>query len=503
MAAEKFYYVEGATSVKDIIKNITKEITQKATTYKWDLVYPESVETIKDFSLIKATTSSGQTFYVRFERNPALTPSGEEQKLLDKEKYSQAFTEDDIKLLNRYVESMPFSSNEKALIKKKSEDLDEKDQQLMQELRMRKNIINDRELTLLQKYFNGDRLDSGEQNEYDSFQKAHELQSQEIKDWNNLKTNRKLYSDGIILIMYKQYGGLELTNSEKSSLASYRQQMELSQKEKEKLALLKGQMDNRNHMYITFGKDIHKTNKIIQGKSKQEEIQVQDLVKETCSVPARFAWYKALPKEIGEWLPVQYWITQTKDSINIVLRGDPSADNYPYNNYLTSYAYIGALKALEEDSEPDREYNFGVTTSSDIEPFFIKKFGDRTATGITDVCMCANKIGMPMQPHYPAFYTSDKWMDKCNVEGSRWNHKKHTFSDITLVHSIDMERGKMENVLIGDSSALYDTDKITYHRGKDDEEHYKKFTITAPYNFLNNSANILYCIGIRCTKEAE
>ncbi|OAA92996.1 hypothetical protein [Clostridium coskatii] len=217
----------------------------------------------------------------------------------------------------------------------------------------------------------------------------------------------------------------------------------------------------------------------------------------------RLAWYRNLQPEIKDFLPVQYWICVTKDSINLVLRGDPSADVAPYNNYLTSYAYIGALKPVEDSAYTDDEYNFGITTSSEIEPNYSNPYGERTGTGVTDVCMIANKIGMPYQPHYPAFYSTNPFMDKCGVEGSRWNHKKHQFSDITLVHPVDMERGKMINVLVGDASSIYDTDKLVYMKGTDSEENYKKFKITAPFNFLNNSSNINYCIAIRCPQSIE
>lgn len=503
MAGENFYYVEGNTSVKDIIKNLTKEITVNAGVYKWDLIYPLYAEEIKDFSLIKATTSYGEDFYARFERTAALTPTSGEQRLLDKEKYSKPMTEEVIELLNRYVEAMPMSTTEKNLIKKNPEILTVDEQTQLQELRMRKCIENEREILLLRKYYNGESLSTAEQNELNTYQNTHNLTANELKNWNELKANRKLYTNSIILTMYKQYSNLELNESEQRSLSSYRSSMELTQSEKEKLAMLKGQMDNRNHLYISIGKEIHDTTKIINVNGEQTETQVKDLLEESCSVPARFSWYKQLSKEIGDWLPVQYWLNVTKDAVNIVLRGDPSADNYPYNNYLTSYAYIGAVKPMEDSASTDDEYNFGVTTSSDIQPFFDKKFGERTATGITDVCMVGNKIGMPMQPHYAGFYTTHSFMDKCNTEGSRWNHKKHQFSDITLVHPVDMERGKMINILAGDASAIYDMDKLVYKKDTDEEENYKKFKITAPYCFLNNSANNLYCIAIRCYKTAE
>jgi hypothetical protein len=214
----------------------------------------------------------------------------------------------------------------------------------------------------------------------------------------------------------------------------------------------------------------------------------------------RLAWYRKVQSGIKDFLPVQYWINVTNDSINLVLRGDPSADVDPYKNYLTSYAYIGALKPVEDSATTDDIYNFGITTSSDVQPSYSKAYGERTATGITDVCMMANKIGLPYQPHYPAFYATNPFMDKCNVEGSRWNHKKHQFSDITLVHPVDMERGKMINVLAGDASSIYDMDKLAYRKDTAEEEYYKKFKLTAPYHFLNNSANVNYCVAIRCYK---
>lgn len=239
MATDNFYCVNGNTSVKDIIKNLTKEITQSAGIYKWDLVSPSAIDKVRNFSLIKATTSYGKEFYIRFERTAALTPTSEEQKLLDKERYSKPFTEQEITLLNRYVEAMPLTSFEKNLIKKNLDSLTTDEQNDLQQLRVRKNITNDRELFLLRKYYNGESLSTAEQNELDTYRNAHNLTAQELVDWSKLKTNTKLYADSIINILYKQYAGSVLSQSEQNSLASYRNSMELTQSEKEKLAMLK------------------------------------------------------------------------------------------------------------------------------------------------------------------------------------------------------------------------------------------------------------------------
>jgi len=224
-----------------------------------------------------------------------------------------------------------------------------------------------------------------------------------------------------------------------------------------------------------------------------------DFADGTGSPVTKLSWYKdTLDPSIKGWLPINYWINVDKDAVNLVVRGDPSADYYPYDKFLTGFAYIGALKPVESGQATDDVYNFGITTTSSTAPTFTTTYGPRTGTGVTDVCMIANKIGLPFQPHYPSFYTANPDMDKMNVEGSRWNNQKHQFSDITLVHPVDMERGKMINVLSGDISALYDNDKLVFKQNTISQEMYKKFQVTAPYSFLNNSANVNYCVAIRC-----
>lgn len=408
---EEFYYVEGNSSVKNLVKSLVNEITQNKTVYKWDLVVPDSIDKIgvngsaetidlitdgsktdkvqttftsskqNDTCIIKATTSYGKTFYVKISR-----PKRE-------------LTTKEIQAVQKFKSSHVYDDPSGAVCSR-----------------------NDAQVLDFMAEQNADGTDNG-YNDYVSAMTA----------------------------------GLALNN------IRFQMASEL----------------NTDNTDINISQDI------------QEKYNY------------RLAWYRNLQPEIKDFLPVQYWLCVTKDSINLVLRGDPSADVAPYNNYLTSYAYSGALKPVEDSAYTDDEYNFGITTSSDMEPNYSNPYGERTGTGVTDVCMIANKIGMPYQPHYPAFYSTNPFMDKCGVEGSRWNHKKHQFSDITLVHPIDMERGKMINVLAGDASSIYDTDKLVYMKGTDQEENYKKFKITAPFNFLNNSANINYCIAIRCPQSAE
>jgi len=227
-----------------------------------------------------------------------------------------------------------------------------------------------------------------------------------------------------------------------------------------------------------------------------------DFVDNTESPKGKLSWYTDdIDDSIDDWLPINYWLECDKDHFNLILRGDPSADNYAYNRFLMGHAYVGSLTPLSSTQEVDDQYNFGITASSSTEPDYTNTYGPRTATSITDVCMIANKIGMPMQPHYPEFDTINPFADKLNIEGSRWVNQQHQFSDVILFHPVDMQRGKMRNILVGDPSAIYDNDKLVMNENTKNQVMYKKFKITAPFNFLVNSPNPKYCIAIRCYNE--
>lgn len=507
--ADNFYYVEGNTSVKDIIKTLVNEITQKAATYNWTLVYPTELASITDYAIVSTKNLyCDKVFYTKFERSAATIPTSGEQALIDKYNNSKPLTTEQYDLIQRYIGSLDIGKitgqingityNESTVFKIEPTLRTEDQNTFIQFVRTVRNIVDDAEATLIYKYLEGIALTTDEQNQYQAFKQAHELTSEEITDWTQLKADRKFYTDTIVVILLKERLAPNLlSNSDQNSLASYRQTMELSDSEMQNLARLKSGMDNRNHIEITIGTEIEDKQVMQEIEGVQQQVTIKDLVDSSCSLPSRLAWYRQLDSNIGDWLPVQYWLTQNKDSINLVLRGDPSADNYPYNNYLTSYAYIGSVKPVEDSAYTDDIYNFGVTCSSDIEPSLIAKFGPRTGNGVTDFCMVANKVGLPYQPHYSGFYTTNPFMDKCNFEGSRWNLKKHQFSDITVVHPIDMERGKLQNALVGDASSIYDSDRLSYRKGTPEEEMYRKFKITAPYWLLNNSANTLYCVAIR------
>src|SRR5690606_18398827 len=152
-------------------------------------------------------------------------------------------------------------------------------------------------------------------------------------------------------------------------------------------------------------------------------------------------------------LPVSYWMNVDNNRAAIVLMGDPSAT---FTGYLSSFAYIGSVEPFS-DSDTDVAGNWAVITSSATEPPTSTLYGDRTASGVTDIAMLATRTGFPWQAHYPAFSTPWQFLDKHFLGPSRWTHKYH-MSPVWVVHGSDNYRGKLRDVLVCDRSGIVHLD---------------------------------------------
>lgn len=242
---------------------------------------------------------------------------------------------------------------------------------------------------------------------------------------------------------------------------------------------------------------------------------------------AKWSWYREEGFEdnlvFQDWLPIRYWINFTKEYSNIVLQGDPSPDIHPYKNYCISYAYIGMIASYENAKEEDLENNFAMTISSDQHPQapneYATTWGLRTGTGITDIVMERTGSNIPYQAHYPSFHTSPEFMDKHFIHVSEFTGSHH-FSEVTVTHAYERERGKLQGMLIGDRSSIFHLDELISnkdefdYRGalvgennefkneygqlyKSQEKKWIMFNINAPYWFANNSPNVFYGVALR------
>lgn len=237
-----------------------------------------------------------------------------------------------------------------------------------------------------------------------------------------------------------------------------------------------------NHLEMTIGTELNDAK--------------DDLEEGKHSETALLAWYRNISDiYIGNWLPVSYWLSFNEDFINIVVEGDSSPDIEPYDHYLISYAYIGAVKSYEGADE-DTTYNFHLTTGSDLMPTLATTYGLRTGTGVTDIVAVGTRTGVPYQAHYPTFVASNPYMDKNFIGPSKYTHKHHV-SEIVVTHAVDRERGMFQNALVLDRSAIFHLDELYKDKGEPTEEIWKMFNINAPYSFLNNSANVFYGVILR------
>ena len=280
---------------------------------------------------------------------------------------------------------------------------------------------------------------------------------------------------------------------------------------------LQNSPDYRTHILTRYGSDLNDT--------------LDGLDDDTASVWTPFSWYKpegfiaaennGATLYYEDWLPVHYWLNHTQESINIVIQGDPGVDIAPYQNYIIAYGYIGALESYPCMATEDRKNNFAFTFGSHKIPnygSFPDTWGARQATGNTDISLIKTQSNIPFQAHLPAFHTSPEFMDKHFISVSQWTGTHH-FSEVTVVHAYERERGKLRDVLIGDRSSIFHLDELISNKDKFDyrgalyncdknilekgqpldskQKHWKMFNINAPYWLGNNSPNVHYGIAIR------
>lgn len=242
----------------------------------------------------------------------------------------------------------------------------------------------------------------------------------------------------------------------------------------------------------------------------------------------KWSWYRSLGFTednliFDDWLPIRYWISFTQEHLNIVLQGDPSPDVHPYENYVISYAHLGMLKPYDNAKTEDLQDNFAYTISSDQHPMaedeYSTEWGVRTGTGITDILMEKTGSNIPYQAHQVAFHTTPEFMDKHFIHVSEFTGSHH-FSEVTVTHAYERERGKLQGMLIGDRSSIFHLDELVSNQddhdyrgvlvGEDNnfknecglpveslEKRWVMFNINAPYWFANNSPNVHYGVAIR------
>ena len=259
-------------------------------------------------------------------------------------------------------------------------------------------------------------------------------------------------------------------------------------------------------------------------EKKVKELQVPTLDDKFSCEWAKFSWYKKSAFNDGvifeDWLPIRFAINFTKEYMNIFIQGNQAPDIGEFeSHYLMGYAYFGMLKNYDGMKVEDLENNFGMTVSSGEPPKLThKKWGERTGNGITDIVMERTNSNIPYQGHNVSFYTSPEFMEKHFINYSDFTGSFH-FSEITVLHTAERERGMLQGVLVGDQSALSNFDELILNKDEFDlrgaltqdgeilnkcgfpfeskETKWVHIAVNSPYSFLNNSPNTVYGLAIR------
>lgn len=528
--ADNFYYGHGTTLSMNLLKILTEEITVKAKEeYRWTLEYPANVSAIDNLVMLSTTFSDGTTEYTRYlklNKPPVTTLDTSEQKLVNKYNYQGAFTNTEITILQKFYGSQNFPTtpvNEKDFLINwynsvkghagalTSQDLiipetDPAGQRIMNIIKNVRNFTDVNELYLFAKELSGSSLTTEEQTALSNYKINRALSSDDSIAALNVFDVRELSQDLGKLIILDYYGvasdltsSIGLSEKDTTLLENYRTSRALTTEETTQVLVIIAKLNIYNALIWQIGTELNEAKTDFIGNS---------------SLPARFAWFKKTHSNLKDYTGCDYWFNLNKECFNLVVRGDASTDVYPYNNWKIAYGTVQRLLPID-DIESDSDYigNWAMTVSSDAQPNWntdvstehygvaSEQYGFRTANGVTDITMVATKAGIPYQPHYTKFATTNPVMDIVNTEGSRWNKKKHSFDEIIVVHPFDMERGKMQNVLVGENSAKFDGDRLLYSKQGEDPEVYLKFKISAEYNFLNNSPNPYYCIALRIGAE--
>ena len=525
--ADNFYYGNGTILSKDLLKTLATELTvNPKVDYRWTLESPANVSLVDNMIMVSTTFSDGTNNYTRYlklSKPPITTLDLTQQKLVNKYNYQGAFTSTEIGYLQKYYGSQSFPTtpidekdflinwynnvkghstaltNQDLIIP----DTDPSGKRIMNIITNVRAFTDAKELYLYSKELAGSTaLTTEEQTELDAYKAKRTLTQDQLNKAQQEFAVRELTEDLGKLVILDYYGvasdttsSIGLDTKDTTLLANYRASRIVTPEEYTEVTTIMAKLNINNALNFQIGTEID-TNKT-------------DFVGDA-SLPARFSWFKKTHSNLANYTGCDYWLNLNKECFNLVVRGDASTDVYPYDNWFVSYAFVEKLASIDEtEFTSDYDGNWGMSVSSDIQPDWTtdvttehlgaidETYGFRTANGVTDITMAKTKSGMPYQPHYPKFATTNPQMDIVNTEGSRWNKKKHSFDEILVLHPFDMERGKLQNVLTGESSAKFDGDRLMYSKQGEDPEVYLKFKISAPYSFFNNSANPNYCIALR------
>ena len=245
------------------------------------------------------------------------------------------------------------------------------------------------------------------------------------------------------------------------------------------------------------------------------------LLEDKSSSWSRLAWYKSKSQaelNLKSDMSVMFFMNYTCEYLNLVIQGSAAYDK-DYTNYIIAPLMFGVLEKYEGAIYTEDTYNTYFTVGGDIISDPKSKWGDNTATGVTDISVDGTISRVPYQAHYPSFHTTPEFMKKHYVNVSTETAAEQV-SEVIIYHPVEKARGKIQGVLVGDrstiehlgtliesrdqfdlSGALLNEDKTLRNDcggpNKSKQKTYIQINTNAPYSLFNNSPNAFFGMCIR------
>lgn len=224
----------------------------------------------------------------------------------------------------------------------------------------------------------------------------------------------------------------------------------------------------------------------------------------------KWSWYKCNAQTVQyvqDWLPIEYWMNINESSCVCVLMGDPGMSA---TDYISSPAYFGQLEQIEGALETDDKGNFACFSGSDQAPQSrnenadisgeiprLKKFGDYTATGTTDIMLAASKSGRPFQGHKVGLFGMYEFKEQ-TFNGQSSHTDKSSVTDIVVADVHENERGILKNCIgVPKLGKEHGVELVADRYIANKEKTYIFLKITAQYTPFNTSNDVLIGLAIR------
>lgn len=229
----------------------------------------------------------------------------------------------------------------------------------------------------------------------------------------------------------------------------------------------------------------------------------------------KLSWFKTSAEYAKPWLPIEYWMNLSADSVVGVVMGDPGMSA---TDYISSPFYFGALQQIEGALTTDDKGNFAGFSGSDQNPQSrnaqadkidpksditsrLQSYGDYTGTGATDIILCTSKGGIPYQGNKVGLFGMYEFKEQ-TFNGQSAFTNKHAVTDIVVANVNENERGILANCIgVPKNGKEHGVELVADRYMADKEQTYIFLHINAPYTPFNTGNDVLIGFAIKTSDD--